>query len=87
MSPQYYIFSVQLPYIADGHSLLCKNDYDRFTTVPWKAFSGKVWIRYQCFQFRKLIISIVISIKTSLCNEHFYLWEISELNNFKPRNK
>ena len=27
-------FSVQLPYIAAGHSLLCKHDYDRFTTVP-----------------------------------------------------
>jgi len=33
--------SVQPPYIA-GHSLLCKDDNARFTTVPLKALSNQV---------------------------------------------
>ena len=34
----------------------CTDGNARFTTVPFKALSDQVWIRYQCLQFRKLII-------------------------------
>ena len=37
---------------------LCKDGNARFTTVPSKALSDQVWIRYQCFCFFNLFIVI-----------------------------
>ena len=37
---------------------LWKDGDDRFTTVPLKALSNQVWIRYQCFCLFKLFVFI-----------------------------
>ena len=55
----------------------CKDGNARFTTVHIKALSDQAWIRFPCFYFFKLIVSIC-GFSAKVTCEHFFLIRSNE---------
>ena len=61
----------------------CNDGNARFTTVPWKALSIQVWIRYQCFcLFKQFIFSCGFSAKVKIAF-HVNKWTNEETHKYK----
>ena len=66
-------------------NLPCNDGNARFTTVPWKALSIQVWIRYHCF----CLFSFVVSLRK--WKLHFMLTnepmkKLTNINTFSQKN-
>ena len=64
---------------------LCKDGNARFTTVPSKAFSFQIWIRYECRLSRQMFLFNVVFKNLEFPAEK--IKELLEINTFKSGKK